>query len=353
MNLILPAEWAEQAFVQIAWPHAATDWQPYLDAAWQCYADIAREISKREDLVIVTPEPEVVEEKLKSLSDIQLQRIHLLKVETNDTWARDHAFLTMTDEAGNKTLADFTFNGWGLKFAANLDNRINRQAFSSLKQLLDGKVSYADALHIVLEGGSVESDGKGTVLTTTSCLLAPNRNNFASKEEAESALRNALHCNRILWLDNSWLDGDDTDGHIDTVARFCPNDTIAYVQCTDKEDEHFTCLNNMEKELQQLRTAEGSAYRLIPLPMPDAIFEGDFEDAVAGEEGQRLPATYANFLIMNGAVLMPTYGQPENDRLAASQLQKAFPDREIVGIDCRVLIRQHGSLHCVTMQYPK
>jgi agmatine/peptidylarginine deiminase len=157
----------------------------------------------------------------------------------------------------------------------------------------------------------------------------------------------------MLWLDHSWLAGDDTDGHIDTVARLCPDDTIAYVQCTDTADEHYAELHAMEAELQQLRTRDGKPYHLIPLPMADAVYERDFADAVEEERDQRLPATYANFLIINGAVLMPTYGQGEKDALAKTQLQMAFPDREIVGIDCRVLIRQHGSLHCVTMQYFK
>jgi len=350
--MILPAEWAKQAFVQIAWPHAGTDWAPYLQSAWDCYCNVAREISKREDLVIVTPEPEQVKTMLEETPGVCMGRIHILEIETNDTWARDHAFLTAVDPHGNKALLDFIFNGWGQKFASNLDNQINHKAFASLKQLLKGETTYVGPIRMVLEGGSVESDGKGTLLTTTSCLLAPNRNYYGSKEEAEEFLKPCLSAERILWLDHSWLDGDDTDGHIDTVARLCPNDTIAYIQCTDTEDEHYEELKAMEEELQALRTKEGLPYRLVPLPMPAAIFERDFTDAVEEERDQRLPATYANFLIVNGAVLMPTYGQPENDALAMEQLQSAFPDREIVGIDCRVLIRQHGSLHCITMQYP-
>ena len=349
----LPAEWAPQAFVQIAWPHADTDWQPYLEAAWKCYANVAREVSRREDLVIVTPEPEAVYDFLKGQGDVQLERIHLLQIDTNDTWARDHAFLTCVDEQGGKALLDFVFNGWGQKFAANLDNLINRKAFNELKHLLNDQATYVGPIRMVLEGGSVESDGEGTILTTTSCLLADNRNYYSSKEEAEQFLLPLFHADRVLWLDHSWLDGDDTDGHIDTVARLCPDHTIAYIQCTDPTDEHYEELNAMELELKALRTQEGQPYRLLPLPMPHLIFERDFADAVDEERDQRLPATYANFLIINGAVLMPTYGQPDNDELAKAQLQKAFPDREIVGVDCRVLIRQHGSLHCITMQYPK
>ena len=159
-------------------------------------------------------------------------------------------------------------------------------------------------------------------------------------------LKENLFADRVLWLDHGYLAGDDTDGHIDTLARLCPNDTIVYVQCTDKFDEHFDELHAMESELKAMVTSEGKPYRLIPLPMTDAIYDED-------EENFRLPATYANFLIMNGAVLMPTYGQPENDKKAMSVLSEAFPNREIVGVDCQVLIRQHGSLHCITMQYPK
>lgn len=348
----LPAEWAEQAFVQIAWPHAETDWQPYLKAANECYCNVAREISKRENLVIVTPEPDSVEQLLRTTSGVQMNHIHLFKIDTNDTWARDHAFLTCLDDHSNKALLDFIFNGWGQKFAANLDNQINRKAYTSLQTLLGGNTSYIGPIRMVLEGGSVESDGEGTILTTTSCLLADNRNYYSSKQEAEEFLLPLFHADRILWLDHSWLDGDDTDGHIDTVARLCPNNTIAYIQCTDKEDEHYDELSAMEEELKALRTKDGLPYHLIPLPMPDAIYEGDFEDYVEEEKEQRLPATYANFLIINGAVLMPTYGQPKKDQLAKERLQEAFPDREIIGIDCRVLIRQHGSLHCITMQYP-
>ncbi|MCR5362163.1 MAG: agmatine deiminase family protein [Bacteroidales bacterium] len=349
----MPAEWEPQAFVQIVWPHAETDWAPYLKAAWECYGNIAREIARREPLAIITPEPAAVRDYLKALANVNLENIRFVEVEINDTWARDHAFITLMADDGRKQLTDFTFNGWGLKFAANLDNQINRKTFPTLKTMLADGADYRNELGIVLEGGSIESDGRGTILTTTSCLLADNRNNYADKAEAEASLLPRLHADRMLWLDHSWLAGDDTDGHIDTVARLCPDDTIAYVQCTDMADEHYAELHAMEVELQQLRTRDGKPYRLLPLPMADAVYERDFADAVEEERDQRLPATYANFLIINGAVLMPTYGQGEKDALAKTQLQKAFPDHEIVGIDCRVLIRQHGSLHCVTMQYFK
>lgn len=354
----LPAEWEPQAFVQIAWPHVETDWLPYLQTARQCYCQLAAAITQYEDLVIVTPEPGDVQAMLEATQGVNMERIHLLDIDTNDTWARDHAFLTCIDDDGTKVLVDFCFNGWGQKFASNLDNQINEKALPWLQshlQCANGEIGadYIDARRVVMEGGSLESDGEGTLLTTTTCLMAPNRNYFETKQEAETVLCELTGAKRVLWLDHSWLDGDDTDGHIDTVARLCPNNTIAYVQCTDRNDVHFAELNAMELEIKQLRTTDGKPYRLLPLPMAPEIHEGDFDDFVAEEAEQRLPSTYANFLIVNGAVLMPTYGNEETDKAAKRVLEEAFPDREIVGIDCRVLIRQHGSLHCITMQYPK
>jgi len=203
-----------------------------------------------------------------------------------------------------------------------------------------GKAGYKNCLDFVLEGGSIESDGEGTVLTTAECLLSENRNN-KSKEEIENRLKELFGLKQVLWLNHGYLAGDDTDSHVDTLARFCSADTITYIKCGDETDEHFEALKAMELELQSFKTTEGKSYNLIPLPMADAVYEKD----------ERLPATYANFLIINGAVLMSTYNSPK-DEIARQQLQKAFPDREIVGIDCTVLIKQHGSLHCVTMQYP-
>lgn len=334
--MYLPSEWHEQEFVQLTWPHRETDWAPIYNEVVECYCNMAREIAKRESLLIVTQYPDEVKEQLKA-HNVSMDNIRIFECETNDTWARDHGFISCLDE-GKRILLDYQFNGWGMKFAANLDNQISKKMYKG--NAVDG--TYNNCLDFVLEGGSIESDGKGTILTTASCLLAPNRNDTLDYERIGERLFEDFNAERILWLEHSWLAGDDTDGHVDTVARLCPNDTIAYVQCLDKDDEHYTELHAMEEEIKAFTTTEGKPYNLIPLPMPDACYW----------EGERLPATYANFLIMNGAVLMPTYSQPENDALAKSQLQKAFPDREIVGIDCSVLIKQHGSLHCCTMQYP-
>ena len=332
--------------VQLTWPHEETDWAEWLDEVYACFTEIAREVTKREHLLVVTPHPQRVEEQLR-MAGISMEHVTLHACPTNDTWARDHGFITVTsDESALKTHnsklithLDFCFNGWGMKFASNHDNQINRSLYRA--GLMEGE--YVDCLDFVLEGGSIESDGAGTLLTTSHCLLAPNRNaRYTTKEALEAKFRQCFGTRQVLWLDHGYLAGDDTDSHVDTLARLCPNDTIAYVQCTDETDEHYTELHLMEEQLKTFRTLDGRPYQLVPLPMTDAVIE----------EGERLPATYANFLIMNGAVLYPTYNQPEKDALAKEQLQCIFPEREVVGIDCRALIRQHGSLHCVTMQYP-
>ena len=234
---------------------------------------------------------------------------------------------------------DFTFNGWGLKFASDKDNQITRRLVK------DGHLqgAYTNRLGFVLEGGSIESDGRGTLLTTSECLLSPNRNGEMSREEIEAYLRDVFRVRQVLWLEYGYLAGDDTDSHVDTLARLCPDDTIAYVRCTDPQDEHYPALHRMEEQLKTFRTPDGKPYRLLPLPWPDAIVE----------DGERLPATYANFLILNDAVLYPTYAQPDLDEEGARAIGMAFPGREVVGIDCRSVIVQHGSLHCCTMQYPK
>ena len=304
----MPAEWERQSAVQLTMPHEHTDWAPILPEIMAVYEEMAREISKRESLIIVDDIPH------------------------NDTWARDHGFITV-EEDGSLILLDFKFNGWGEKFPADLDNQINRQLYE--QGVVKGV--YEDHLDFVLEGGSIESDGKGTIFTTRCCLMAPHRNQPLTQAEIEMRLKEWLGAERIVWLQHGSLIGDDTDGHIDTLMRICPDDTIIY---TGSDEQHPDLLK-MEKELQALRTIEGKPYRLLKLPLPRPIYDEDY----------RLPATYANYLIINGAVLVPTYGQADLDAEAMRIIGEAFPDREIVGIDCLPVIWQHGSLHCCTMQY--
>ena len=306
-----------------------------LDEILVTYHELAREISKRERLIVVAPEGAAPD------------MLHVI-CPTNDTWARDHGFITVEETSltshlsplTSKVLLDFKFNGWGDKFPADLDNAINRRLYD----LGVVKGQYVDHLDFVLEGGSIESDGKGTVFTTTCCLMAPHRNQPLSQQEIEDRLKEYLGAERIVWINHGSLIGDDTDGHIDTLVRICPNDTILY---TGGDDDHPD-LALMEEELVALRTLEGKPYRLLKLPLPRPIYDRGEGQEVRGE---RLPATYANYLVINGAVLVPTYAQPDLDAEAMRVVGESYPDREIVGIDCRAVIKQHGSLHCCTMQY--
>lgn len=337
LHIVLPAEWEPQSGIQLTWPHSFTDWEPMLDEISQCYARIVREIIRFEPVMIVTPSADIVRPYIE---DLDQDRIHFCEVPgTNDTWARDHGGISVMFN-GEPAVFNFTFNGWGMKYPANYDNQIVFEMEKDGAFTPDIKVRY---FSLVLEGGSIESDGCGTVLTTARCLFSKNRNERLSKATFMAAIEALLGADRLLILKHGYLEGDDTDGHVDTLARFCDPETIAYVQCTDPDDSHFDELLAMERELLALRTAEGKPYRLISLPMAEPVFD---------EDGYQLPATYANFLILNGAVLVPAYSNDELDEQAREVLQTAFPDREIISVDCLPLIQQGGAIHCATMQYP-
>ena len=335
-SIHFPAEWVSQSAILLTWPHSDTDWKHNLDEVIPCFVSIAKEIIQREKLIIVCRS---MEEVKQALGKIDFSRVIFREFRSNDTWARDHGPVSIFVN-DIPYLLDFNFNGWGLKFPANYDNQITRRLYES--KVFSSETVYQNMLHIVLEGGSIETDGEGTILTTERCLLSANRNEYKCKEEIADYLSLIFEAKRILWLNHGYLAGDDTDSHIDTLARFCDAETIAYVQCSDLGDEHFDELSRMEAELRKFTTLAGKPYRLIPLPMADPVYY----------EGERLPATYANFLIINDAVLLPFYNSPL-DAIAKQRLRDAFPDREIIGIDCRPLIKQHGSLHCVTMQLPE
>lgn len=329
----LPAEWEPQDAVLICWPHEKTDWAPCLEEAEEVFLNIAAVVTRYEKLMVVVHDKTTVRAKLEK-HGVCMDRIALYEIDSNDTWARDFGPITIYED-GQPILLDFTFTGWGGKFEAGLDNQITTKL---LTMDAFGKTPLR-TVDLILEGGSIESDGQGTLLTTSECLLNPNRNTTRDKKQIEAMLAKEFEIKKFLWLENGWLAGDDTNAHIDTLARLCPDDTILYVKCDDPADEHFPALSAMEAELKKMKP-----YRLRPLPWPKAKFADD---------GNRLPATYANFLIINGAVLVPVYDDPSNDVAALLTVKKAFPDREIIGIDCSALILQHGSLHCVTMQIPK
>lgn len=335
--IFLPAEWQSQRAIQLTWPHINSDWDYLIVEVEKCFVEIAIAIASRQKLIIVCPESKNLETKFQPEL---LENISFYEIASNDTWARDHGGITIFQN-GKPVIYDFCFNGWGMKFAANHDNQITRKLVQTGAFKDSG---YSNMKFFILEGGSIESDGKGTILTSEECLLSHNRNDSLSKSDIESCLKKFFGAERILWLKNGYLAGDDTDSHIDTLARFCSPDTIAYVKCNDETDEHYEALKKMEDELKTFTQVNGEPYRLVELPMTPAIL-----DPV---DKHRLPATYANFLIINGAVLFPVYNC-NTDEEAMKTIASIFPDREIVPIDCSVLIRQHGSLHCVTMQYPK
>lgn len=337
MTPFLPPEWAPQSAIQLTWPRASGDFQHWFAAVRENFLQLAVAISRFQDVIIGT------EEDLPKLKANLLAaggvaaRLHLYPVRSNDVWARDHGPLTVVRD-GALVHLDFTFNGWGGKFDAALDNTLTQQlkaqgAFTAPVEVVD----------FVLEGGGIDVDGQGSLLTTTRCLLAPTRNPQLTKAQIEAVLKEKLGVSRVLWLQHGDLLGDDTDGHVDTIARFCDAHTIAYQACEDASDAHYEDLRALESELQTLRQPDGSPYTLVPLPLPPAIHD---------EDGRRLPAGYPNFLILNGATLVPTYGAPATDTEALRRLEPHFPGREVIGLDCRALINQYGSLHCATMQIP-
>lgn len=330
-----PAEWEKQSAVLIAWPHKLGDFLN-LQAVEQSYRFIADTISQHQQLIIVCHDDSHQQHIKDSISNDD--NIDFIQATFNDIWVRDTVFLSVEND-GQPLLLNFIFNGWGQKYPHHDDNALNHKLlpnppFQGAKHL---------DINLVLEGGSVESDGIDTILTTRQCLLNPNRNKGLSQQEIEQQLLQHLGAKRVLWIDQENLSGDDTDAHIDTLARFCSVDTIAYTSCEDTNDPHYASLKNMEAQLQALRTHAGTAYQLIPLPMPQPIYD---------EDGQRLPANYANFLIINNAVMVPVYDDPM-DAVALERLAGCFPDRKIIATPCQPLVHQYGSLHCMTMQFPE
>ncbi len=335
---LLPPEWAPQSAVQLTWPHADSDWSWILEEAAANFTQIALQITRRQNLVVACHNPVDLETVRKRLQEAgaDSRRIRLYVAPSNDTWARDHGPITVLRD-NKPVLLDFRFNGWGGKYAHDLDDRLTARLHD---QGAYG-ASPLETVDLVLEGGGIEVNGAGCLLTTESCLLAPTRNPQLTRHQIEDKLKALLGVHTIHWLKHGQLAGDDTDGHIDTLARYASPDCIVFQDCNDVDDEHFDDIEQMEEELVALRQPNGQPYRLLALPWPQP----------KTDDGDRLPATYANFLIINGAVLVPTYDDPA-DAVAMDILSEAFPGREIIGVDCRALIRQYGSLHCVTMQLP-
>jgi len=333
--IVMPAEWEKQQCVLMSFPHEETDWhnpdnQTDLQDSLSPFIRIAQAIAYGQAVYIICKD----KTKIASLF-CSTRNMTYIEIPTNDTWIRDYGYISIK-EYGEKKLLDFAFDGWGGKFEATLDNTVNRNLH---KKGYMG-ITPLKSIDFVLEGGSIESDGEGTILTTTACLCNPNRNGGLSKRNIEEKLKETIGAKRVLWLDYGYLAGDDTDSHIDTLARFVNKETIVYVKCDNKEDEHYEALQKMEEQLQMFKTDKGNTYNLIALPMTDAIYNN---------EKERLPATYANFLITNDALIYPTYSD-KNDKIAHKIFVGLFPDKEIIPINCLKLIEQGGSLHCSTIQ---
>jgi len=334
MSYRLPAEWEKQDAIQFTFPHDESDWKLHLNEAIEVFVVAIKAILPDEKVILVSKN---IQETKKYFKDLNSSNLLMFEIENDDTWARDHGGLTVSSGSSLKIL-DFTFNGWGLKFSAAKDDQITK----SLASLNAFKVPL-EQINFVLEGGAIETDGLGTLITTRHCMQSPYRNPNFTEEQINQLLKDKLGASRIFWLNHGFLAGDDTDSHIDTLVRFCNPHTIAYVKCPITEDEHFEELAKMEEELKGLSDIEGNPYKLVPLPWPDACFAAD---------GHRLPATYANFLITNISILLPVYGV-DQDNEAMKVLMELFPDKKIIPVPSRILIEQHGSLHCITMQYPE
>jgi agmatine/peptidylarginine deiminase len=335
----LPAEWERQTGVMLTWPHADTGWADQLEPTETLYAKLAERISHYERVLIVCRDEAHVERVrgLTARTGAVNAQLRFVIAPSNDTWARDYGPISLL--AGqSRRLLNFQFNGWGGKFSADLDTLITRHLAAS--------GAFGNCLletsELVLEGGAIETDGRGTLLAVTRTLVDPLRNPGWSRADIEHELTARLGIRHFLWLEHGAISGDDTDGHIDTLARFSDSRTICHAHCTDPSDADFAGLQAMEQELTALRDPAGHPYRLVPLPTPAPILDTD---------GARLPAGYANFLIINGAVLLPVYDDPA-DAKAWSILGGLFPTRKIIMLDCRPLIRRGGSLHCISMQLP-
>ncbi len=337
-----PAEWEPQSAILIAWPHVETDWAERLGEVEETYVALVAAITRCQPVVVCVADGDLqvyAEARLRS-ARIDMARVRFVEVDYDDTWLRDSGPITLRANDGFRLL-DFRFTGWGGKFEASRDDRLIEALFELSLFVTNDR----QEIDFALEGGAIETDGAGTLLTTWQCLH--ERHPHASREELTAKLAGWLAQERVLWLDHGYLEGDDTDAHIDTLARFAGPDAVVFQACDDPSDTHYPELQAMAAELAALRTRDGRPYRLFALPWATPVLDA----------GRRLAASYANFLIVNGAVLMPAYGDDAEgkrvDAAAVAVLESAFPDREIVAVPCRPLIWQNGSLHCITMQLPQ
>lgn len=339
LGYYFPAEFTKHTATWLSWPHKEASWPGKINAIYPNYCQFIKELTKGEIVRI-----NVNDEAMKSFAVQHLQKsnVDLSKIEfyfhpTNDAWCRDHgpAFLINPNAKEKKIIVDWNYNAWGNKYPPyDLDDIIPTLIGKELKL----PVFYPG---IVMEGGSVEFNGKGTIITSRACLLNPNRNPHLNQSQIEKYLYDYYGAEQILWIDEGIV-GDDTDGHIDDTVRFVNDDTVLTVIEENKNDENYELLQNNLKQLKQLRLLNGKQLNIIELPMPDEII---YED-------QRLPASYANFYIANSSVIVPIF-QCKKDEAALNIIQQCFKDRKVVGIDSTDIIWGLGSFHCMSQQEPE
>lgn len=338
LGYVFPAEFAPHTATWLSWPHKEASWPGKIDAIYPYYSEFVKELALSEKVRI-----NVVDEAMQAFATQHLQqaKVDMGQVEfflhpTNDAWCRDHgpAFLINPNAEHKKVVVDWGYNAWGGKYPPfDLDDVIP----TLIAKRYNLPVYYPG---IVMEGGSVEFNGKGSLLTSTACLLNPNRNPHLNQDQIENYLRRYYGVEQILWVDEGIV-GDDTDGHIDDTIRFVNEDTVLTVVETSKQDENYELLQHNLRQLKQMRLLNGKQLNIVELPMPAAV---EFED-------QRLPASYANFYIANKSVIVPTYRCAADD-IALQIIQQCFPDRKVVGIDSTEIIWGLGSFHCLSQQEP-
>ncbi|WP_348518974.1 agmatine deiminase family protein [Campylobacter sp. CCS1377] len=309
-------EWSEQEYLMLSLPHEKSDWKPYLDEILQGYKEFIKAVSEFQKVLLIAP-------KKSDFAPFEnIPNVEFFVCDTNDTWIRDFGAIDILENGCLKAL-DFTFNAWGNKFQSQLDNAVNSKLF---KEKFKEELKKID---LILEGGSIDFNGEGVMLTSSHCLLNENRNSHLNKTQIDEKLKEIFGLKQIIWLENGFIKGDDTDHHIDTLARFITPNTIAHCICEDEKDEHYLPLQEMKKELEE------TGFNLVELPLPKPLYY----------ENRRLGATYANFVFINNALIVPTYND-EKDKIIIQRLSKALPNRKIIGVDARVFLRQNGSLHC-------
>jgi agmatine deiminase len=337
----MPAEWRPHRGTWLSWPHKEASWPGKFDPVPPIFAEMVRVLADHEEVHINVAGDQMEESVRALLADCGAGagNVFFHYIPTNDAWCRDHGpiFVERTDESGRReqVILDWGFNAWGGKYPPfDLDDVVPTKIGAELGIPVEHP-------GIILEGGSIDVNGRGTLLTTTSCLLNPNRNPHLSQAEIEKYLREWLGATNVLWLGEG-IEGDDTDGHIDDITRFVDEHTIVTAVQPDPRDPDHEPLEANLRLLREMRDQDGEPFRIVTIPMPSPVYH----------DGARLPASYANFYIANGVVLLPTYRDPVNDAEAGRILEECFPGRRVVGIDCTDLVWGLGAFHCVSQQWP-